>query len=83
MDITADLTIYLGKRIMEVRKLKNLSPEKLGLLAGIDKADISKYESGKINLTLRTILKFAVVLQVHPKDLFDFEFDITKYKIDE
>ncbi|MFC4687956.1 helix-turn-helix domain-containing protein [Epilithonimonas pallida] len=83
MDITADLTVHLGKRIMEVRKHKNFSQEKLGLLTGIDKADISKYESGKINLTLKTLLRFAVALQVHPKELFNFEFDITKYKIDE
>jgi hypothetical protein len=29
------------------------------------------------------MIKFAVALQIHPKELFDFDFDIEKYKIDE
>jgi transcriptional regulator with XRE-family HTH domain len=83
MDILKDLTVCIGKRIKEVRKQKALTQETLGLITGIDSADISKYESGKINLTLRTISKFAIGLEVHPKELYDFNFDITKYKIEE
>lgn len=72
-----------GKRIKVIRKQKALTQETLGLIAGIDSADISKYEAGKINLTLKTISKFAIALNVHPKELYDFDFDITKYKIEE
>ncbi len=82
MDINKDLRIHIGKRISIIRTKKKLTQQELGFLTGIDTADISKYESGKINLTLRTLLKFAVALQVHPKELFDFDFDITQYKVE-
>lgn len=83
MDILKDLTVGIGKRIKLIRKHKAMTQETLGLITGIDNADISKYESGKINLTLKTIAKFAIALDVHPKELYDFELDVTKYKIQE
>lgn len=83
MDILKDLTIGIGKRIKVIRKQKALTQETLGIITGIDSADISKYEAGKINLTLKTISKFAIALEVHPKELYDFDLDITEYKIDE
>ncbi len=83
MDILKDLTVGIGKRIKVIRKQKALTQETLGLITGIDSADISKYESGKINLTLKTISKFAIALEVHPKELYDFDLDITEYKIEE
>lgn len=83
MEILKDLTIGIGKRIQAIRKQKALTQEALGLITGIDTADISKYESGKINLTLKTISKFSIALGVHPKELYDFNLDITKYKIEE
>ncbi|MGH1517090.1 helix-turn-helix domain-containing protein [Chryseobacterium sp. JK1] len=82
MDINKDLRIHIGKQISVLRTKKKLTQQDLEFFTGIDTADISKYESGKINLTLRTILKFATALQVHPKELFDFEFDITQYKVE-
>lgn len=83
MDILQDLTVGIGQRIKAIRKQKAFTQETLGLITGIDSADISKYEAGKINPTLKTIAKFAIALGVHPKELYDFDFDITKYKIDE
>ena len=83
MDILNDLTSGIGKRIKVIRQQKSMTQETLGLLTGIDSADISKYESGKINLTLKTIAKFAIALEVHPKDLYDFDLDITDYEIEE
>lgn len=83
MDINKDLKIHIGKQISIIRTKKKLTQQDLGFFTGIDTADISKYESGKINLTLKTLLKFAVALQVHPKELFNFDFDITKYKAED
>jgi len=83
MDILQDFTIGIGKRIKVIRKEKALTQETLGLMTGINSADISKYESGKINLTLKTISKFAIALNIHPKELCDFDLDISKYKIDD
>lgn len=83
MDIDKDLVIGIGSRISIIRSKRKLTQQDLGFLTGIDTADISKYESGKINLTLKTLLRFAIALQVHPKEFFNFEFDITQYKVEE
>jgi transcriptional regulator with XRE-family HTH domain len=83
MDILNDLTSGIGKRIKVIRQQKSMTQETLGLLTGIDSADISKYESGKINLTLKTIAKFAIALEVHPKELYDFDLDVRDYEIEE
>jgi transcriptional regulator with XRE-family HTH domain len=83
MELNADLQKYIGKRISEIRLKNNQTQQDIEFLTGIDSAEVSKYESGKRNLTLKTLMKFARALQVHPKELFDFEFDIKKYRVDE
>lgn len=83
MDLNADLQKYIGKRIFEIRSNNNQTQQDIEFLTGIDSAEVSKYESGKRNLTLKTLMKFARALQVHPKELFDFDFDIKKYSVDQ
>ncbi|MBB6372118.1 helix-turn-helix domain-containing protein [Chryseobacterium shigense] len=83
MDFQEDLRILIGKRIVEIRMRNNQTQQDLEFLTGIDSAEVSKYEKGKRNLTLKTMIKFAVALQVHPKELFDFDFDINRYKNEE
>lgn len=83
MELNADLQKYLGRRISEIRLKNKQTQQDIEFLTGIDSAEVSKYESGKRNLTLKTLMKFARALQVHPKELFDFEFDIKKYRVDE
>lgn len=83
MDFHEDLQILIGKRISEIRMKNNQTQQDLEFLTGIDSAEVSKYEKGKRNLTLKTMIKFAVALQVHPKELFDFDFDINRYKNEE
>ena len=83
MELNADLQKYIGKRISEIRSKNNQTQQDIEFLTGIDSAEVSKYESGKRNLTLKTLMKFASALKVHPKELFDFEFDIKKYRVEE
>ncbi|WP_100074945.1 helix-turn-helix domain-containing protein [Chryseobacterium camelliae] len=83
MDFDKDLRILIGKRISEIRVKNNQTQHDLEFLTGIDSADISKYEKGKRNLTLKTMIRFSIALQVHPKELFEFELDITKYEIED
>ncbi|EQB90469.1 helix-turn-helix transcriptional regulator [Elizabethkingia anophelis] len=83
MDANKDLQILIGKRISEIRQANKQTQQDIEFLTDIDSAEVSKYESGKRNLTLKTLTKFALALNVHPKELLDFEFDIEKYKIDE
>lgn len=78
-----DLQKCIGQKISEFRIQNNQTQQDIEFLTGIDSAEVSKYESGKRNLTLKTLMKFASALQVHPKELFDFKFDIKKYKVEE
>lgn len=48
-----------------------------------DSSNYNKFENGKGNPTIETILKMASAFGIPPKELFDFDFDIKKYKIDE
>jgi transcriptional regulator with XRE-family HTH domain len=82
MELDADIQKHIGKRISEIRLKNDQTQQDIDFLTGIDSAEVSKYESGKRNLTLKTLMKFARALQVHPKELFDFEFDIKKYLVD-
>ncbi|GEN74307.1 helix-turn-helix domain-containing protein [Chryseobacterium hagamense] len=83
MDFDKDLRILIGKRISEIRIKNNQTQHDLEFITGIDSADISKYERGKRNLTLKTMIKLAIALKIHPKELLDVEFDVEKYGIDE
>lgn len=83
MDFDKDLRILIGKRISEIRIKNNQTQHDLEFLTGIDSADISKYERGKRNLTLKTMIKFAIALKIHPKELLEVEFDVEKYTINE
>lgn len=65
-----------GKRVTELRKSKNLSYRKLAQRCNVDYSDISKIEKGLIKIQLPTILELAKGLEVHPKDLFDFDFPL-------
>jgi transcriptional regulator with XRE-family HTH domain len=83
MDFDKDLRILIGKRISEIRIKNNQTQHDLEFITGIDSADISKYERGKRNLTLKTMIKLAIALKIHPKELLDVEFDVEKYRLDE
>ena len=40
--------------------------------------NISKIEKGEINIQLGTVMELAKGLNVHPRELFDFKFDLDK-----
>lgn len=83
MNIKTDFLKGIGEKITQIREKKDMSQADLVLITGIEKSEISRYEQGKINLTVNTLLKLAVALNVHPMELFDFKFDIKKYNIDD
>lgn len=47
---------FIGEAIKRARQEKNLTQEELGKLVGVQKAQISRIESGK-NLTFATVIK--------------------------
>lgn len=67
-----------GRQIKKIRLQKKLSLRQLAQRCDLDHSDISKYEKGEINLQLFTIYELIKGLGVQPKELFDFEIDISK-----
>lgn len=69
---TEDFLIKLGKRIVEIRNEKGIRQVDLALESELDDGSLRKIETGKINPTVRTLIKIAKGLGVSVKDLFDF-----------
>ena len=79
MDITYEFLIEIGNQISYLREKNNQTLDDLEYLSGIDSSDINKYEKGKTNLTIRNLIRISKALNVHPKILLDFDFDLNKY----
>ncbi|MFN0013500.1 MAG: helix-turn-helix domain-containing protein [Saprospiraceae bacterium] len=63
-----------GKRLRALRLERNLSQEDLAWKADSELSQISRMERGIVNAGLSQVFKIAEALEVHPKELFDFEF---------
>lgn len=66
-----DIKEKFWKRIVELRKAKWLSQEKLGFLSKIHRTYISEIERGEANVSLEHISKLAMALWVDLSNLFD------------
>ncbi|MDN6280549.1 MAG: helix-turn-helix domain-containing protein [Psychroflexus sp.] len=65
-----------GQHIRKMRLDLNLSQDDVVLNANrITKGTISDIENGKRNLSFTTLVDLAKGLEVHPRDLFDFEME--------
>ena len=65
-----------GTNFARLRSSKNLTFRSLAQKCDLDYADLNKIENGKRNITLSTIIELAKGLEVHPKELFDFNFPV-------
>ncbi|MDE5585908.1 MAG: helix-turn-helix domain-containing protein [Muribaculaceae bacterium] len=67
-DVQADIRAYhIGEAIRQARKGKHLTQEQLGRLMGVQRAQVSKIESGK-NLNFATIARAFKAMGI-PADL--------------
>ena len=62
----------LGKKIAQIREKKKLSQYKLAKEIFTDQSNLARIEDGKVNPTVKTLLKISVVLKCKVKDFFDF-----------
>ncbi len=67
--------IKFGENILKRRNELNLSYRQLAQKCDIDFSAISKIEKGQKSLDFNTIIELAKGLEIHPKELFDFDFD--------
>lgn len=61
-----------GLNVVYYRKRKKLTQLQLAELADIDRSHISAIELGKVGVSFDVIFKLAEVLEIAPKELFDF-----------
>ncbi len=64
----------LGKKIKKLREKEKISQTQLAFECGISQVQISRIETGDINTTVGTLTLIAKVLNVHVKELLDFEY---------
>lgn len=65
--------MLFGRKIKELRIKQKLSQEEVAEQIEIAERNLSKIECGKSFIRAEKISKLAKVLNVSPKDLFDFE----------
>lgn len=76
----------IDNRIRKLRRSSNLTQEELGLLLGVQKATIQKYENGSIvNLKTEHVEPLAKIFNVSPSyiigwDEFDKKYDLVKLR---
>lgn len=62
----------LGLNIAFYRKRKKLTQIQLSELVDIDRSHISAIEFGNVGVSMDVIFRLCEVLDIMPKDLFDF-----------
>lgn len=64
------------ENLKRLRKEKGLSHRSLSYLCDLDYSRIAKLENDEnTNLNLTTLFELARGLNIHPKELIDYEFD--------
>ena len=61
-----------GLNVVFYRKKKRLTQMKLAELVGVDRSHISAMEVGNVGVSFDVVFKLCEVLEVAPKQLFDF-----------
>ena len=61
-----------GLNVVYYRKRKKLTQLQLADLVDIDRSHISAIELGNVGVSMDVIFKMCQVLDIKPKDLFDF-----------
>ena len=70
----------LGKSIRNIRKQKGLSQQKLADLCDLELSQINRIELGRINTSVSQVATICEALNIHPKEVFDFELPKAKKK---
>lgn len=67
-----DLYEKFGLNVVYYRKRKKMTQLQLAELVDVDRSHISAIELGKVGVSLDVIFKLSEVLEISPKELFDF-----------
>ena len=67
------LFIKIGDKIREKRLEKGISQQDLAAKCNFEKANLSRIEAGRTDLTIKTAFKISCALGIKLKDLVDVE----------
>ena len=59
----------ISSKIKSYRTEKNLSVQELAYLCNMERSNISRIESGRVNITIKTLCTISNALGIEPKDL--------------
>ncbi|ETN96386.1 helix-turn-helix domain-containing protein [Zhouia amylolytica] len=68
-----------GENVFKRRSELKLSYRQLAQKCDVDFSAISKIEKGQKSLEFQTIIELAKGLEIHPRELFDFEFPLDDF----
>jgi transcriptional regulator with XRE-family HTH domain len=63
-----------AENVVSIRQKKGLSLSEVAANCQLQRSKVSLIESGRVNVTLMTIIELAEGLGVSPKQLLDFEY---------
>jgi transcriptional regulator with XRE-family HTH domain len=66
-----DLQKLIGNRITELRNGKKLSQQKLSTDASIERSHLTNIEKGNKNISISTLSKILIALEISPSDFFN------------
>jgi transcriptional regulator with XRE-family HTH domain len=72
---TTDPLVLFGQRLVQLRKERGWSQEKLALECGMARSYLGGVERGKRNIALLNICKLADALSVSPSEMLKFQDD--------
>ena len=64
-----------GANLKRLRTAKKLSREALAAQASIESKQVYRIEVGESSPTIATVITIATALGLHPKKMFEFDFD--------
>jgi transcriptional regulator with XRE-family HTH domain len=65
--------IALGKHLRSIRTKKQMTMKELADMTDIEHSQISRIERGLISTSVSQLFAIAESLEIHVKDLFDFD----------
>ena len=68
----SELYVKFGLNVVYYRKRQKLTQLELAELVNVDRSHISAIELGKVGVSFDVIFKLCEVLEITPKELFDF-----------
>lgn len=69
----SDPQVLFGKRLVQLRKIRGWSQERLSLESGVARSYLGGVERGQRNIALLNICRLAEALEVPPNELLKFD----------